>query len=87
MTAGEEVYIQPCVYLSMHLVAMRAAGWRDADMDTITAVSGASALFAYEPGEFMPKYANLHIGMDQRIAHATGFGYEWAPFEGGEEAG
>ena len=77
-----EVYIQPCVYLSLHLVQMRAAGWEDMDFDQLAAVSGASALFAYEHGEFMPKYANLSIGMDKTIAEATGFGYEWVDFKG-----
>jgi hypothetical protein len=82
----EEVYPQPSVYLVSHLVCMRAAGWRDISFDTLAAVSGASALFAYEPGTFMPKYANLAIGMDERIAEATGFGWAWVPFDGAEEA-
>jgi hypothetical protein len=82
----EDVYPQPSVYLVSHLVCMRAAGWRDISFDTLAAVSGASALFAYEPGTFMPKYANLYIGMDERIAEATGFGWEWVPFDGAEEA-
>lgn len=82
VAAGEEVYIQPCVYLSFHLVQMRAASWTDVDFDQLAAVSGASALFAYQPGEFMQKYANLSIGMDKRIAGATGFGYEWMGFQG-----
>jgi len=81
VAVGDEVYTQPCVYLSLHLVQMRSAGWKDMDFDQIAAVSGASALFAYEPGEFMPKYANLSIGMDDRIAEATGFGYEWVNFD------
>ena len=86
VAAGKEVYTQPYVYLSMHLVEMRTAGWRDVDFDRIAAVSGASALFAYEPGRFEPKYANLSIGMDKRIADATGFGYEWLEFGDAEEA-
>ena len=61
---------------------MRAAEWREVDFDQLAAVSGASALFAYESGEFMPKYANLSIGIDERIAEATGFGYEWVDFRG-----
>jgi hypothetical protein len=68
------VYIQPCVYLSLHLVQMRASGWKDIDFDQIAAISGSSALFAYEPGAFEPKYANLNIGMDERIA-------QWVSFE------
>jgi RNA polymerase sigma-70 factor (ECF subfamily) len=82
VVAGEEVYIQPCVYLSLHLVQMRAAGWTEVDFDHLAAVSSASSLFAYEPGRVIPKYANLHIGMDQRITDATGFGYEWVDFKG-----
>jgi len=82
---GMYPYPQPCVYLQMHLVEMQTMGW-EIDFDTLVAVSGASALFAYQPKEFMPKYANLHIGMDRRIAEATGFGYEWVPFKDAEEA-
>jgi len=82
VAVGDEVYIQPYVYLSLHLVQMRSAGWKDMDYDQIAAVSGASALFGYEPGEFRPKYANRSIGMDERIAEATGFGYEWIKYEG-----
>jgi hypothetical protein len=85
VAAGDEVYVQPYVYLSTHLVQMRAAGW-DVDFDQVAAVSGASALFAYQPGEFMPKYAHLSIGLDDRIAETTGFGYEWVDFEGTEGA-
>ena len=70
------------MYLTLHLVSMRAGGWTDVDFDQLAAVSGASALFAYQHGEFMPKYSNLSIGMDQRIADATGYGYEWVGFEG-----
>ena len=77
VAAGKEVYIQPYVYLSIHLVQMRAAGWHDIDFDQIAAVSGASAIFGYQPGEFMAKYAHLHVDPDQRIADATGFGCEW----------
>jgi hypothetical protein len=77
--AGGEVYIQPHVYLSTHLVQMRAQGW-DVDFDDVAAVSGASALFAYQPGEFMPKYAHVYIDPDARIAEATGFGYAWTDF-------
>lgn len=85
---GEGVYPypQPCVFLQMHWVEMLTAGCQDADFDTLVAVSGASALFAYQPKDFMPKYANLAIGMDQRIADATGFGYEWVDFADAEQA-
>ena len=50
-------YPQPCVYLQMHYVEMHTTGWQTVDFDTLVAVSGASALFAYQPGEFRPKYA------------------------------
>jgi len=81
-----EVYPQPSAYLYTHYICMRAAGWDDVDFDTLAAVSGSSALFAYDPTTLMPKYANLHIGMDQRIADATGFGFEWLRFGSEEEA-
>jgi len=83
---GTIVYPQPCVYLVTHLLEMQAAGWTDADFDTIAAVSGASALFGYQHGTYMPKYANLLIDMDGRIAEATGFGYEWVGFQDAEGA-
>lgn len=79
-----EVYQQPYVYVSFHLIQMAVAGW-DVDFDTLTAVSGASALFGYQAGEFMPKYAHLSVGADQRIAEATGFGYEWVNFDSIED--
>ena len=85
VACGDEVYIQPYVYLSAHLVQMRTQGW-DVDFDQVAAVSGASALFGYQPDDFMPKYAHLIVEPDRRIAEATGFGYEWVPFEGPEGA-
>ena len=57
-----------------------------ADFDMLAAVSGASALFAYQPGSYRPKYANLAIGMDGRIKEATGFGFEWVKFDDAEGA-
>ena len=65
---------------------MRAAGWPEADFDTIAAVSGASALFGFKPDDWKPKCAQLHVGPDQPIADATGFGYEWVDFDGPEGA-
>jgi hypothetical protein len=73
---NDNVYPQPCTYLTTHYICMKAAGFADIDYDVLVAVSGSSALFAYEPNEFMPKYSNLHIGISQRIEHATGFGWE-----------
>ncbi len=70
------IYPQPCTYLTTHYVCMKAAGYVDIDYDVLAVVSGSSALFGYEPNEFMPKYANLHIDIAERIARATGFGWE-----------
>jgi hypothetical protein len=86
VVAGKEVYQQPPVYLTMHVIEMRTAGWNDADYDTLAAVSGASALFGYTPTDFGPKYAHLMVDPDERIAEATGFGYEWVNFANAEEA-
>jgi hypothetical protein len=86
VTSGDEVYIQPHVYTSLHTIQMQAAGWKEIDFDQVAAVSGASALFGYEPGEFMPKYAHLSLKPHERIAEATGFGYEWVGFDGIEGA-
>ena len=71
MKTETELYQQPYVYVSFHLIQAVVAGW-DVNFDTLTAVSGASALFGYQPGEFMPKYAHLSVGADQRIADAVG---------------
>jgi len=83
--ADETIYPQPCMYLVTHLAEMQSLGW-EIDFDTLAAVSGASALFGYEYGNFMPKYAHAFIGMDRRIASATGFGYEWLRVSGPEDA-
>jgi RNA polymerase sigma factor (sigma-70 family) len=85
VTSGNEVYMQPHTSLSFHLVQMLAAGW-EVDFDEIAAVSGASALFAYQPDSFFPRHAPNFIDPDRRIAAATGFGYEWVPFQGLEGA-
>ena len=86
VASGGEVYIQPYVDLSLHLIQMHLEGWTDVDFDDLAAVSGASALYGYESGEWMPKYAHLHLAPDQRIAEATGFGYKWEAFKDIEEA-
>jgi hypothetical protein len=61
---------------------MHAAGWTYVDFDQIATLSGASALFGYQPDDFMPKYVHLQVDPDQRIADGTGFGYEWVDFDG-----
>ena len=73
---NEQIYPQPSTYLTTHYICMQLAGFYDIDFDTLAAISGASALFAYFPGDFMPKYAHLHIGISKRIEEATGFGWE-----------
>lgn len=60
VASGEEEYTQPYVYLSLHTVQMQTEGWQ-VDFDELAAVSGASALFGYKPGEFIPKYAHLAV--------------------------
>lgn len=82
----ESVYPQPHTYLTTHLVCLKAASWEQIDFDSLAAISGASALFGYEPGSFGPKYALLHIGIDRRIADATGFGWEWIAIKSAEAA-
>lgn len=74
--ADENVYPQPYCYLTTLLVQMHAAGWEDVDLDTLAAVSGASAMFGYEPGEFMPKYAFHHRNPNELVARATGYATE-----------
>ena len=78
---GAEVYVQHYVLLSATWILMRAAEWDDADFDTLAAVSGASALYGYQPGDFMPKYAHTRVSPHKRITEATGFGWEWASFD------
>jgi len=74
--ADEEVYPQPYCYLTTLLVQMRAAGWADMDLDTLAVVSGASAMFGYESGEFTPKYAFHRRRPGELVAQATGYATE-----------
>jgi len=76
--SGDHEYLQPYVYLSLHVVQMVTEGW-DVDYDTVAAVSGASALYGHKLDDFMPKYAHLvvpgpdydyvdpHVGPEQRL--------------------
>ena len=86
ISVDTEVYIQPHVWLSFRLLQMRIAGWTDVTFDDLGAVSGASALFGYQPGSWRPKYAHLAVDPDERVAGATGFGYEWVTFLDVEQA-
>ena len=74
--ADEDVYPQPYCYLTALLVQMHAAGWDQVDLDLLAAVSGASAMFGYESGEFMPKYAFHRRGPNDLVARATGYATE-----------
>ena len=76
----------PHAHFWFHLRQMQAAGWKKADLDTIVAVSGASALLGYDEDGFMPKYAFHHVGVHNRIAKATGFGYKWVQYKDAEHA-
>jgi hypothetical protein len=71
---------------AVHLIQMHVTGWQGCDFDQLTAVSGSSALFGHQPGEFTAKNAHLTIGIDQRIAEPTGFGYKWINFNNISEA-
>jgi len=85
IVSGVEMYVQPHVDLSLQTVAMRAAGW-EIDFEQVAAVSGACAPFGYQRDAFMCKYAFRSLDPDARIAEATGYGFEWRPFEGAEAA-
>jgi len=85
-TVGGEKYEQPAVYLVMHMVEMKAAGWQDIDFDTVAVVSGPSALFGYQPDHMAPKYWHLFVDPDRRIAEPTGFGYTHETYDDAEGA-
>jgi hypothetical protein len=78
--------VGPHTYLVFHFLQMHAAGWKDVDVDEVAVVSGASALYGYEEGDYMPKYAFLHIDPKKRIAQATGFGCDEVLFDGADGA-
>ena len=79
-------YWQPRSAMTAHLVCMRAAGWKDADYETLMTVSGFGISFAYEPGERFWVGWVPPPGADERITRATGFGWEWKSFEAPEKA-
>lgn len=84
--ADEDVYPQPYCYLTTLLVQMHAAGWEEMGFDTLAAVSGASAMFGYQPGEFMPKYAFHHRRPNELVVKATGYATESVRVPGHEHA-
>jgi len=77
--------VGPHTYLIYHSLQMKAAGW-ETGIDEVAAVSGASALFGYEQGSYMPKYAFRRIDLEKRIAEATGFGIGEIHFDSAEGA-
>ena len=80
-----DMSVGPHTYLIYHSLQMKAAGW-DTDIDEVAAVSGASALFGYEHGSYMPKYAFRRLDPKKRIAEATGFGIGEIHFDSAEGA-
>ncbi|MBN1782620.1 N-acetylmuramoyl-L-alanine amidase [bacterium] len=76
----EKYHPGPCAILQMKYACLKTDGISDIDFDQLAVVSGTSALFAHDPDDFMPKYANLYIGMDRRIADATGIQFERVEF-------
>ena len=77
---------QPRSAMTTHLVCMRAAGWKDADYDTLMTVSGFGVSFAYHRKE------KFWVGWvpppdaDERITRATGFGWQWLQLPDAESA-
>ncbi|MBN1510147.1 MAG: hypothetical protein JW955_25090 [Sedimentisphaerales bacterium] len=72
-------------YIYTRLVCMRAAGWDDADYETLMPVSGYGLTFAYHPDDHSEAHFRAPPGTDQRIARATGFGWEWLHLDDIEE--
>jgi len=83
-TEREIKHWQPRSFVQVRVVCMQAAGWKDADYDTIMTISGFGPSFAYHPKKFWPQYL-ASSGCDERIARATGFGWEWKRYETVEE--
>jgi len=77
--------VGPHTYLIYHFLQMKAAGW-DIGIDEVAAVSGACALFGYEQGSYMPKYAFRRIDPVKRIKEATGFGIGEINFDSADGA-
>jgi DNA-binding transcriptional MerR regulator len=75
---------QPRSFVQVRVVCMQAAGWKDADYDTIMTISGFGPSFAYHPKKFWPQYV-APDGSGERLAQATGFGWEWKQYETVEE--
>jgi len=83
--AETEQYHQPRSFIYMQLVCMRAAGWTDIDYENLMAVSGYGASFAYHHNEKFWAHYLAPNGTIDRIARATGFGWEFIYFENIED--
>ncbi len=70
-------YGAPRSAVTTHLVCMRAAGWEDADYETLMTISGFGISFVYEHKDKFWVAWVPPPGADERIARATGFGWEW----------
>lgn len=68
-------------YIYMRLACMRAAGWEDIDYATLMPLSGYGLTFSYEANEQSGAHFYRPAGTDERIARATGFGWEWLYFD------
>ncbi len=65
----------------MRLVCLRAAGCEEVDYETLLALSGLGAAFAYHPQDYWVMYQPPEPPgvAEERIARATGCGWEWLP--------
>jgi DNA-binding transcriptional MerR regulator len=79
-TEREIKHWQPRSFVQVRVVCMQAAGWKDADYDTIMTISGFGPSFVYHPKKFWPQYV-APDGSGERLARATGFGWEWKRYE------
>jgi hypothetical protein len=80
-TEREIKYWQPRSWVQAQLVCMRTAGWTDIDYETLMMLSGFGPSFAYHPNELWWAQYLPPQGCDERIAQATGFGYEGKWYE------
>jgi hypothetical protein len=71
-------------YIYTRLACIRAAGWQDASYEALMPVSGYGLTFAYEAKAHSETHFVAPPGTDERIARATGFGWEWLHFEDAE---
>lgn len=79
-----EKYWQPRSYICKRLACMQAAGFGDADYEFLMPVSGFGLSFAYHPGDKFFAHYVAPAGADDRVAKATGFGWEWLQFDNDE---